>query len=360
MDATPFYYHPRMLGYGFGSRHPLKPERLKRAVELVERLSPLRAQDPGEGDRAGALRVHAEEYVDAVQALSCGERLPGSRVAEFGFGSPDNPPFIGMYEASLAYLAGSLAAAENVRYGAPLAISLSGGLHHARRSQASGFCIFNDPAAAVDVLLERFERVAYVDIDVHHGDGVQWIWYDEPSVMTCSIHQDGRTLYPGSGRIDETGAGFTKINVPLEPGTTGDVWLWVFREGIMAALERFRPEAIVLQMGTDAHFADPLARIQVAAQDWLQAVRDVKNLGLPIVAVGGGGYNLTTVPRMWAAAVFELCGIPYEDSLPADLAEAWEIPTFSDAILPGPAGQGRDAAARVIEALRRDVLSNLA
>lgn len=350
--VPPFYYHPRMLAYDFGPRHPLNPERLVRTITLIDRLSDLRPADPGSGKKEDALRVHSEPYVSAVEEIDHGLFPVGGQMAEYGFGSPDNPPFHGMYEASLAYLAGSIAAAESVRDGAPLAFSLAGGLHHAQRSKASGFCIFNDPAAAVHVLLERFERVAYVDIDVHHGDGVQWIWYDNPRVLTCSIHQDGRTIYPGTGGVEEIGSEFSSINIPLSPGTTGDVWLWAFRQGVMAALTRFEPEAVVLQMGTDPHFLDPLARIQVTAQEWLEAIKDVKTLGVPIVAVGGGGYNLLTVPRMWTAATLTLAGIPFEDALPADLAEAWGTPTFFDSVLPGPTGQGLEQAQGVIRRIK--------
>ncbi|KAA0238247.1 MAG: hypothetical protein EDM74_07325, partial [Armatimonadetes bacterium] len=123
-----------------------------------------------------------------------------------------------------------------------------------------------------------------------------FVW-DDPSVLTCSIHEDGRYLYPGTGAVEETGPAYAAVNVPLPPGTTGDTWLWAFEQGILPALEAFAPEALVLQMGTDAHFLDPLAHLNVAAQDWLEAVRLVKEAGLPIVALGGGGYSLDTVPR---------------------------------------------------------------
>lgn len=356
---APFYYHPRMTKYDFGPQHPLKPDRLRRAITLVERLSDVRSIDPGPGATEQALRMHDEAYVDVVREISAGRDVPLGAVYEAGFASSDNPPFRGIYEASLAYLAGSVEAAEDVRDGAPLAFSLAGGLHHARRSRASGFCVFNDPAIAIHVLKERLEKVAYVDIDVHHGDGVQWLWYDDPTVMTCSIHQDGRTLYPGTGSVEETGAACTSINVPLWPGTVGDVWLWAFREGIKPALEAFEPEAVVLQLGTDAHFMDPLARLNVSAQEWLEAVKDVKALGVPTVAVGGGGYSLQTVPRMWASAVFTLCEIPFEDQLPSDLAEAWDTPTFFDPLPAGPSGQGRAEAEVAIEYLRERVLPSI-
>lgn len=372
-----FYYHPRMLAYDFGPQHPLRPERLRRAIQLLESfgVSPL---DPGVGSREDALRVHSAEFVAAVERLS---KEPRSDF-EHGFGAGDNPAFAGMYEASLAYTAGTVQAAKDVRDGAPVAFNISGGLHHAVRGKASGFCIFDDPAIALHVLLEKYSRVAYVDIDLHHGDGVQWIWYDDPRVLTCSIHQDGRTLFPGSGGVEETGEAFTSINVPMWPGTTGDTWLWSFSTVIMEALKLFRPEAIVLQMGTDAHPTDPLGHLQVTSQEWCQAVRMVRSLGLPIVAVGGGGYDKRNVPRMWAAACLLLGGWELPDvpgvvlapgeregdfegapeipaDLPAELQEELQFQTFFDPALPLPRGQGREEAEQVVHWHERFTLPHI-
>jgi acetoin utilization protein AcuC len=349
-----------MLAYDFGPGHPLKPERLRRSVELLRKICDVEPLDPGEGSSEDAQQVHESDYIEAVAALSRGEGgLSAETAAQCGFLSSDNPPFRGMYEASLAYVAGSVAAAEAVRDGAPLAFNLSGGLHHAQRAKASGFCVFNDPAIAIAVLLERHRRVAYVDIDVHHGDGVQALFWDDPRVLTCSIHEDGRYLYPGTGFVEESGPSCTSVNVPLAPGTTGDVWLWAFEQAILRALESFQPEAIVLQLGTDAHYSDPLAHLQVAAQDWLSAVRHVGDLGLPLVALGGGGYELTAVPRMWAAASMTLAGVEFEDALPWDLADAWSMAHFSDLEPPGPSGQGRSQAESVVESLRTQIIPRI-
>ncbi len=355
-----FYYHPRMLAYDFGPRHPLKPERLRRAVRLLEALSDVEPIDPGPGERGEALRLHDEEYVRAVEQIDAalqGEEESDEVAdlrAEHGFWG-DNPPFAGMYAASLAYLSGSVRAAEAVRDGAPLAFGIAGGLHHAQRDRASGFCIFDDPAIACHVLRERFDRVAYVDIDVHHGDGVQALFYDDPSVLTCSIHEDGRSLYPGTGFVDETGTDFTALNVPLIAGTTGDIWLDAFEGGILPALARFAPDAIVLQMGTDPHENDPLAHIRTTTQEWLAAVRHVRDLGLPIVALGGGGYALDNVPRMWTAACLTLAHVPYPDALPRDLAEEWGgSATFSDPYFPAPRGAGREHAEAVLQWLAKN------
>jgi acetoin utilization protein AcuC len=353
-----FYYSTDILDYDFGPQHPLKPERLRRTIELLGRYE-VETLDPEPRDPVDALRVHDAGYLKTVKALSDLLRdgsAPSQSVRDeamgHGFGSMDNPPFAGMYEASLAYVAATARAAEAVRDGAPLAFGIGGGLHHALRSKASGFCIFNDPAVACHILRERFERVAYVDIDVHHGDGVQWIFYEDPSVLTCSIHEDPRSLFPGTGGVDEMGAEYSALNVPIRARTTGDVWLEAFRRTIPPAVRRFDPGAVVLQLGTDTHFLDPLAHIDSTQGYWLEAVREVMALGLPLVAVGGGGYNLQTVPRMWVSACLTLGGVPYDDRVPGDLADEWGMPTYSDQQEPVP-GVGREHAEKVVDWLTR-------
>lgn len=341
MSFPNFYFHPRMLDYDFGPSHPLKAERLRRTVELLRHygFSPI---DPGKGDQSDLYRVHKPDYIEAVQVLSQGS-FAASESASYGLGPGDTPAFKGMYEASLAYVAGTVAASHDVVMGAGVSISLSGGLHHALADRASGFCVFNDAAIACHILLERFERVAYVDIDVHHGDGVQWIFYEDPRVLTCSIHESGATLWPGTGLPEETGADFTSVNVPIDAWSTGDTWLWAFRRYIITAIELFGPQAIVLQMGTDSHYLDPLAHLRNTEQEWLEAVRFVKGIGVPIVALGGGGYEITCVPRMWAAASLTLGGIEFDDSLPP-MCQEWGMRQFADPQFPQPRCSGMDAA----------------
>lgn len=342
------------MSYDFGPSHPLKPERLRRTMALLGALGQVEPIDPGLGDVADVLRVHDADYVDAVRKLSGMEE--GAWTADdvmewsfpFGFGSMDNPPFPGIYEAALAYVAGSAEAARAVNRGAKLAYSVGGGLHHARRREASGFCTFDDCAIACHILLEKFDRVAYVDIDVHHGDGVQWIFYDEPRVLTCSIHEDPRSLYPGTGFVTETSVDYTAVNVPVIAKTTGDVWLWAFENGIMPVLEKYGPQAIVLQMGADSHFLDPLAHIQSTAQKWLAAVTRIRDFGVPVVALGGGGYNMNTVPRMWTAGYLTLNHESFPAEVPEPFASEWGTPTFMDALEPGPSGFGRQAAEDVV------------
>lgn len=343
-----FFYHPRMLAYNFGPAHPLKPERLRRAIELAGAfgVTPI---DPGEGAVEDVLRVHSRDYVDAVKTISDDPDAAELDFSwPFGFDRGDNPSFPEMFEASLAYVAGSAAAARAVRDGDSLAFNISGGLHHARESLANGFCIFNDCAIACHILRERFERVAYIDIDVHAGEGVMLIFQGDPSVLTCSIHQDPRTLFPGIGFISDPG-----INVPVPPGTSGDVWLHAFREGLLPFVHAFDPEAIVLQMGTDTHRTDPLARVDNDAGHWFDAVEAVRDLGLPIVALGGGGYDVKNVPRMWIGACLTLAGHEVPEYLPEPMATQWGTPTFRDPVVVATARKAEvDAIVRELHALK--------
>ncbi len=349
-----------MLAYDFGPEHPLEPLRLERAVALIQAAAPgTDLIDPGLASLEDLERVHRHDYLLAVQALSSGELLPTGMKQSYGFWGLDNPPFPDMHPAALAYCGASVWAAQAVRDGAPLAFALAGGLHHAMPAKASGFCIYNDVALACAILRERFERVAYVDIDLHHGDGVQAIFEADPAVLTASIHQDGRTIYPGTGFVDEVGSAGTSVNVPIPPAATGDVWLEAFDRGIMAALARFRPEAIVLQMGTDAHFSDPLGHLEVAAQEWLLAVRGIRDMNLPTVACGGGGYSLSAVPRMWMAAVLELCHMPIPETLPeVDGFSIGSTRTF-DVELPSPRGRRRAEVQATLERIEHEVLPRL-
>ena len=323
--AAPFFYHRRMLRYDFGPRHPLRPERLRRTIELLESLCPdLVIEDPGLATDEELRLVHTSEYLAAV-AWQSANPVPN---ASFGFSSGDNPPFVGMDEAARAYSAGSMRAAERVAGGAPLAFNLAGGLHHAMPSKAAGFCVYNDVAMAAVRLAETFDSVLYIDIDVHHGDGVQEIAYGHPKVATFSIHESPLTLWPQTGALHE---GDEKtFNLPVPAGTSGDVWREAFERSLALVVERVQPQAIVLQMGIDPHFADPLAHLQVAAQDWLGAVNAVRSLHLPTVATGGGGYNLTTVPRMWAGATLTLLGRPLDDERLIGVPEEWGFDSFAD------------------------------
>ncbi|MFB4298079.1 acetoin utilization protein AcuC [Actinomadura sp. NTSP31] len=313
------FWDDRLVSYDFGPGHPMNPVR----VELTMAL----ARDLGVLDRAGVrvspfepagdklLRlVHDEAYIAAVKHAGA-TGLPEPR---YGLGTDDNPVFLGMHEASALVAGASVAAAEAVWTGrAEHAANISGGLHHAMSGAASGFCVYNDPAIAIAWLLENgAERVAYVDIDVHHGDGVQAAFYDDPRVLTISLHESPRTLFPGTGLPTETGADGTAVNVALPPGTNDAAWLRAFDAIVPQLLRRFRPQVLVTQQGADGHALDPLAHLILTVDGQRTAYAALHRLahetaGGRWVLTGGGGYELVqVVPRAWTHLLAEASGDP--------------------------------------------------
>lgn len=338
-----------MMEYDFGPKHPLKPVRLARTMALLRAIVPdVSFIDPGLASEADILRVHSRAYLDIVKAVSRGDEVGKDELFVSGFGSVDTPPFPGIFEASLAYCGGSVRAAQAINSGSRLAFNIGGGLHHAQRERASGFCVFNDPAIALHLMKERFKTLLYVDIDLHHGDGVQAIFADDPDVVTLSIHESGKTLYPGTGFLNETGADGAVVNIPLDAYTTGDVWILAFEEVFQRVMEHFQPEAIVLQMGCDPHIHDPLGHLRVRVQEWLRAVELVRDTGLPIMACGGGGYELANVPRMWVAAILTLSRIEVPDLAPKGIPVEWGVGQIFD--LPAEDfGVGRNSADEAVD-----------
>lgn len=346
--SAPFFYHPRMLSYDFGPKHPLKPERLRRTIELLQAEAPdLPLLDPGLAEEEDILRVHSPEFVQVVKDLSESPNYRTASAFTHGFSKLDTPPFHGMWESSLSYCGGAKRAAEAVRDGAALSFSISGGLHHAKRDRANGFCVLSDPALSLVILRERFDRVIYIDIDLHHGDGPQAIFYDDPTVMTFSIHESGRSLYPGSGFVEEEGAELSSINLPMPARTQGSAWLHAFAKTLDLAFSRFQPQAIVLQMGCDPHTLDPLGHLRVSVQHWLGAVSAVKEKGLPIVALGGGGYHLPNVPRMWVGAVLTLLDRTVPQQIPPQIPREWGLTSYLDADTGG--NEGMEEAERQVD-----------
>jgi acetoin utilization protein AcuC len=247
----------------------------------------------------------------------------------FGLGTSDNPVFEGIYDASRLVAGGSIDAARRIVEEDCSAFNFAGGLHHAMPDRASGFCIFNDPALAIRVLRRRFDRVLYVDIDAHHGDGVQEIFYRDPNVLTISIHESGRYLFPGTGFIDELGEGpglGYAVNVPMPPSSGDAAYERAFEEIVPRLFEKFRPEAVVAQLGADAHYADPLTDLNPTLSGYGRLVSRIKELADlhaegRLLALGGGGYNLKVVPVAWAVALQIMKGEEVREYLPPFWAE---------------------------------------
>jgi acetoin utilization protein AcuC len=320
---------------------------------------------------------------------------PGSTSARlatmFGLGSSDNPVFDRMHEAAALVTGATIEAADAVWSGrSSHAVALAGGLHHAMRSSASGFCVYNDPAVAIAWLLGHgAERVAYVDVDVHHGDGVQAAFYDDPRVLTVSMHQSGRTLFPGTGFADEVGTGDaegTSVNVALPPGTDDSGWLRAFSGVVPVVLRAFRPQVLVTQHGCDTHALDPLADLRLSVDGQRASYQALHELAHELcggawVACGGGGYALASVvPRAWTHLLSIAAHAPIDVTTP--LPESWRetapgrvaaataspasvarLPTtFGDGVFvryhPWDAGDGDpdDPLDRAVAATRREVL----
>ncbi|MWA02091.1 acetoin utilization protein AcuC [Actinomadura sp. LD22] len=313
------FWDDRLVSYDFGPGHPMNPVRVELTMALARELGVLDRSTVTVSEFAPAddklLRlVHEEAYIAAVK--HAGETgLPEPR---HGLGTDDNPVFLGMHDASALVTGASVAAAEAVWTGrAEHAANISGGLHHALSGAASGFCVYNDPAIAIAWLLENgAERVAYVDIDVHHGDGVQAAFYDDPRVLTISLHETPRTLFPGTGLPTETGADGTAVNVALPPGTNDASWLRAFDAVVPQLLRRFRPQVLVTQQGADSHALDPLAHLILTVDGQRTAYAALHRLahetaGGRWVLTGGGGYELVqVVPRAWTHLLAEASGDP--------------------------------------------------
>ncbi|WP_030383335.1 MULTISPECIES: acetoin utilization protein AcuC [unclassified Streptomyces] len=304
----------RVTGYDFGPDHPMDPVRLALTKDLVDALGLDRHVEVVAARAAGesTLRlVHREDYIAAVRAASAD---PAAADAKYGLGTLDDPAFAGMHEVSALIAGQSVGAAEAVWRGEALhAVNFSGGLHHAMPAGASGFCVYNDAALAIARLLELgAERVVYVDVDVHHGDGVQAAFWEDPRVLTISLHEHPRTLFPQTGWPEETGARGAEgsaVNVALPAGTGDAGWLRAFHAVVPELVADFRPQVVVSQHGADTHFEDPLAHlavsldaqraVQVACHELAHEYADGR-----WVALGGGGYAVVdVVPRSWAHLV---------------------------------------------------------
>jgi acetoin utilization protein AcuC len=313
----------RLIGYDFGPSHPLNPVRVDLTMRLARALGLLSlpnvsviAVEPA--DDTLLQLVHDPDYVQAVRRVGADPSRPD---LAHGLGSPDNPAFAGMHEASALVAGATVAAARAVWTGdAEHAVSVAGGLHHAMPDAASGFCIYNDPAIAIAWLLEQgAQRVAYVDVDVHHGDGVERVFWDDPRVLTISLHESGRYLFPGTGFPTDTGgpaAEGSSVNVALPPGTSDSGWLRAFHAVVPPLLEEFRPEVLVSQHGCDSHILDPLAHLaltvdgQRTSYDALHRLAH-EHAGGRWVATGGGGYELVeVVPRAWSHLIGIAAGAP--------------------------------------------------
>jgi acetoin utilization protein AcuC len=270
------------------------------------------------------LRFHASEYLQVLKAVSQGIAVP--TMSRYGLGLGDNPIFPGLLYLSGLIVGASLQAAQLMEAGeAPIAFNIGGGLHHDMPSYASGFCHLNDIVVAIDYLVARGRHVAYVDIDTHHSDGVQAAYYGSNKVLTISLHESGKYLFPGTGFESEIGEGMGcgyAVNVPLPPHTDDEVFTWTFRQIVPPLLSASHPDILVTQLGGDPFRTDPLSDLELTTGGFSSMIEMFRELSLPWVALGGGGYDVTNVPRAWSLAWAIMNDRPLSDDLPETYLES--------------------------------------
>lgn len=346
MTPQPVFVYARdLLSYKFHDSHPFNPLRVQLTYELLQEVNALHPDQvipPRKATDDEIALIHSQDYIDAVKKASRGELDPVTG-QNFGLGSEDTPIFTGMHDASAWLVGGTLTAVEQVMEGhAPHALNLGGGLHHGFRGKASGFCIYNDSAIAIEYMRQKYDvRVLYIDTDAHHGDGVQLAFYDDPNVATLSIHETGRYLFPGTGQYNERGHGNgygTSFNIPVDAFTEDDSWLSLYKTAIEEVTRAYQPDVILTQNGADSHYYDPLTHLSLTMKTYEAIPRIAHEIAHKYtdgrwIAVGGGGYDMwRVVPRAWANVWLGMNDLSRTGVLP----EAWRKKWSPYAKLPIP------------------------
>lgn len=347
-SGTRVVWDPDFNRYDFGPTHPMAPVRLDLTARLADALGLFSLPGVQVGgaevaDDALLSSVHDLDYVAAVRHAS---EHPDDADEARGLGTTDDPAFAGMHEASARVLQASVDCADQVWRGDVLhAVNFCGGLHHAMPDRAAGFCVYNDVAAAIQRLLDLGARkVVYVDVDVHHGDGTQAIFWDDPRVLTISLHESGRYLFPGTGFPDESGgpgAPGGAVNVALPPGTGDRDWLRAVHAVVPQLVRAFAPDVLVTQHGCDTHTLDPLSHLAVSLDAQRSVAAMLHDLSHAVcdgrwIATGGGGYEIVdVVPRSWTHLVGIAAHAPVEPTL--EVPESWREHVRTTFGRPGPA-----------------------
>ncbi len=332
-----FVYQDSMSRHVLSDTHPMRPVRLRHTYELADAfglfdsetstLAAPRAATPDE-----VATFHTREYINAVERLGSGDLSVNA--VEFNIGPGDNPSYEGMFDAAMLSTGGSLRCVELLLdEGYDSAFNIAGGLHHAMPGYAYGFCVFNDPVTAINEMLCRGLRVVYVDIDCHHGDGVQHAFYDTDRVLTISLHESGQFLFPGTGYVQEAGTGRGRghsVNVPLYPYTGDETYFWAFEQVVLPLLEAFRPDALVSQLGIDSHFRDPITHLALTTQGFGKVVAQFSGKAPKWLALGGGGYDLQAVARSWTLAYGVISEQNLNDEVPDVYRNAYGVRSLSD------------------------------
>lgn len=353
--------------FDFGMDHPFKPVRASKTIELCERYNLLNSTDnlmlsPGPASRDDLLLFHTPEYLQALEMVDRGHFEPD--MLAFGLGTQDNPLLPDLLKWCTGTVGGTLAALRMLGEGYQRTFHLLGGWHHAWPAQAEGFCYVNDICIAIRRAMEiGIDRIAYVDIDAHHGNGVQGAFYEEDQVLVVSLHETGRTLYPWSGFETEIGEGRGKgfnINVPLEPGTDDEVYEMAFDRVVAPALEAFQPKLIIAQIGADTLISDPLTHLRLTNNSYRSVVRKLANASPLFLALGGGGYDVFRTSRCWTLAWCEISGAEPQDAYAglvggmmfgpeAEMGSLYDRPVLSTGEVKDTARREADRVCRYIE-----------
>ena len=319
----------------------MQPIRLSYVAELLQSYNVFETPGismikPELASEIDLLTFHTSQYINAIKNSTDAAIYSTSNQFNIGYG--DNPIFPNMYSLANLIVGSSILAAKHIYSGKHDAVfNMAGGLHHAMPNNASGFCVFNDPVIAINTLLGFGLKPAYIDIDCHHGDGVQQAFYETNKVLTISIHESGKYIFPGTGFTDEIGRGNGRgysINMPLHPYTNDAVYIEMFENIVPKLIELFAPDIIVAQLGIDTHYTDPLTHLSLTTQGHSRVVEAIKKLGYPILALGGGGYNLQAVSRGWANAFAILSNYCLPDKIPDIYKSKYHVYTISDNIQP--------------------------
>lgn len=354
-DISPrFVYDDRFLQYHFHDEHPFNQKRLLPTLDLVRHfrlLSKSQLMTPRQATEEELSLAHDHSYIDLIKKCSH-TNYTEDDLAKAGLDSSDTPAFKGMHDAASLIVGGTLKAIEQVMRGkCDHAVNLAGGLHHALTDKAAGFCVYNDASVGIAWLKKHYPdvRILYIDTDAHHGDGVQWSFYDDPAVCTLSIHESGRYLFPGTGdyteRGDGQGYGFS-INVPLDPYTEDESYLEALKTILPKVVKGVRPDIIISQHGCDAHHFDPLTHFSTSMRIFREIPKLIHHLAHDYcegrwVALGGGGYDIwRVVPRAWTLLWAEMSDQPLDEQpLPKAWLHKWQpkspvqlVETLSDPI----------------------------
>ena len=315
MNKAAFIYSRELEKFRYPPEHPFNTDRAQKTRQIAEAMGLLSGENisevaPRPADRLVLKKFHSARYLQALRIASKARWQP--EALSMGLGTGDCPVFLGLYDYAVLASGGTLVAAKMILKGsADAAFNPSGGYHHAGPERASGFCYINDVALACMVLAEAGKRVLYLDVDVHHGDGVAYAFYDRADVMTISFHQDPRTLFPGTGFVHEIGKGQGKgycVNVPLPMGTYDEAYMEAFMKIAVPLIGVYEPDVIVFELGADALADDPLANLRLTNNVYVEIIRDLLHFGRPILMTGGGGYNVGNTVRAWVLAWSVLCG----------------------------------------------------